>query len=242
MNKTLKAVLSLILSLVLVCSLASAVFAEGCRTIIRDVHEAYNLVVETDLIAIYKATLHSGGKSEDVYYVVCKGLDFTAFDPEQPRSYANAIKIGLSCENNTYVKTLTAAVKAKIPEGEKIVFLGHSMGGMVIQQVIANSEIKAKYDILYSTAIGSPYILTKGSKEGTLRRVVDRLDPVPFLSIPLLANPTIGNVSLETSFLAPLVHFRSYEKGSCWNGYDCLGVKNGGAYVELGELIYYACA
>ena len=240
MNKTLKAVLSLILSLVLVCSLASVVFAEGGRKI-SNVHEAYKLVVETDLIAIYDATLHRGGEAEDVYYVVCKGLDFTAFDPEQPRSYANAIKIGLSCENNTYVKALIAAVKT-IPEGEKIVFLGHSMGGMVIQQVIANSEIKAKYDILYSTAIGSPYILTKGSKEGTLRRVVDRLDPVPFLSIPLLANPSIGNVSLETSFLAPLVHFRSYEKGSCWNGYDCLGVKNGGAYVELGELIYYARA
>ena len=238
MNKTLKAVLSLILSLVLVCSLASAVFAEGGRKI-SNVHEAYNLVVETDLIAIYKATLHRSSQAENVYYVVCKGLDFTAFDPSEPRSYANAIKIGLSCENNTYVKALIAAVKT-IPEGEKIVFLGHSMGGMVIQQAIANKEIKDKYDIVYSTAIGSPYILTAGSKEGTLRRVVDRLDPVPFLSIPLLVNPTIGNVSLETSFIAPLVHFRSYEKGSCWNAYDCLGVKGGGAYVELNECIYRA--
>ena len=241
MNKTLKAVLSLILSLVLVCSLASVVFAEGGRKI-SNVHEAYKLVVETDLIAIYDAALHIGGETKPVKYVVCKGLDFTAFDPSEPRSYANAIKIGLSCENNTYAKALIAAVRGNIDPGTDVVFLGHSMGGMVIQQVIANREIKENYNILYSTAIGSPYILTAGSKEGTLRRVVDRLDPVPFLSIPLLANPTIGNVSLETSFLAPLVHFRSYEKGSCWNGYDCLGVKNGGAYVELGELIYYAHA
>ena len=84
-------------------------------------------------------------------------------------------------------------------------------------------------------SIGSPYILTKGSKEGYLVRIVDRLDPVPFLSIPLLANPLIGNVDLETSFKAPLVHFKSYEQGSCWRSYDALGVKGGGSYIVLGE-------
>ena len=237
MKKTYKAALSLILSLILVCSLASAVFAEGRRTI-SDVHEAYKLVVATNIIAIYDATLYRNNTPEDVYYVVCKGLDFSEFDPNEPRSYANAIKIALSCENNSYAKTLAAAVKSTVPEGSKVVFLGHSMGGMVIQQTIANKEIKEKYDILYATTLGSPYILTSGAKEGNLRRVVDRLDPVAILSIPLLANPLIGNVSLETSFLAPLVHFRSYEKGGCWRSYDCLGVKNGGAYVELNNLLY----
>ena len=239
MCKKAKVITSLILSLILVCSLSSAVFAESDRTI-RSVQDDFALILDTDLIAIYDAQLHRNGKSEAVYYVACKGLDFSAFDPELPRSYANAIKIGLSCENNTYVTTLAAAVKANIPEGAKIVFMGHSMGGMVIQQIIANPEIKERYEIVYSTALGSPYILTRGSKEGTLRRVVDRLDPVPFLSIPLLANPTIGNVSLETSFLMPLVHFRSYEKGACWRDYDCLGVKNGGAYIVLNELLYCA--
>ena len=239
MKKAVKAGISLLLVLVLICSLSAAVFAEGGKTI-RNVNEAYALVLGTDLIAIYDAKLHRSSEVEDVYYVVCKGLDFTAFNPEEPRSYANAIKIGLSCEKNTYVTALAAAVKATVPEGEKVVFLGHSMGGMVIQQLIANQEIKDRYEILYSTALGSPYILTRGSKEGALRRVVDRLDPVPFLSIPLLANPAIGDVSLETSFLMPLVHFRSYEKGACWRNYDCLGVKNGGAYVELNELLYCA--
>ena len=239
MKKTVKVALSLLLALVMVCSLAAAVFAEGGRTI-RNVNEAYKLVVETNIIAIYDADLHTSEKTENVYYVVCKGLDFSEFDPDEPRSYANAIKIGLSCENNSYAKTLAAAVKTTIPAGSKVVFLGHSMGGMVIQQIIANKEIKEKYDILYATAIGSPYILTCGSKEGNLRRVVDRLDPVAILSIPLLANPLIGNVSHETSFIAPLVHFRSYEKGGCWRSYDCLGVKNGGAYIELNNLLYYS--
>ena len=239
MKKAVKSALALILALVIVCSLAAAVFAEGGRTI-RNVNEAFKLVVETNIIAIYDATLHTNARTEDVYYVVCKGLDFSEFDPDQPRSYANAIKIALSCENNSYAKTLAATVKANIPDGSKVVFLGHSMGGMVIQQIIANKEIKEKYNILYATTLGSPYILTSGAKEGNLRRVVDRLDPVAFLSIPLLANPLIGNVSLETSFIAPLVHFRSYEKGSCWRGYDCLGVKNGGAYVELNDLLYYS--
>ena len=235
MSKRIKSILALVLSLLLVCSIAVSVFADNGKTI-RNVNEAYALVHGTDLIDIYTAKLYVGGKdAKDVYYVVCRGLDFTELDMSQPRSLANAIKIGLSNENNSYVRTLVSTVNTYVPAGAKLVFVGHSMGGMVIEQAIANSQLKAKYEILYSMSIGSPYILTKGSKEGYLVRIVDRLDPVPFLSIPLLANPLIGNVDLETSFKAPLVHFKSYEQGSCWRSYDALGVKGGGSYIVLGE-------
>lgn len=239
MKKTAKAALSLILCLITVLSMTAGVFAEGGKTI-RNVNEAFVLVRDTELTAIYDATLNKDGKSEKVYYVVCKGLDFSEFDPDQPRSYANAIKAALSCENNSYVSFLVSAISANVPKNSKLVFLGHSLGGMIVQQMAANKTIKDNYEIVYSTAIGSPYIITKGTKEGTVRRVVDRLDPIAYLSIPLLANPCVGTVSVETSYIAPLVHFYSYERGSCWRCYDALGIKNGGATVVLNDLVYYA--
>ena len=238
MKKKLRSLLSLAFAAALLIALSLPAFA--CEeNKLTNVNETYKLVRDTELVKVYDATLYADGETgESVYYVVCKGLDFTEFDPTQPRSYANCIRVALSDENNSYVKTIARIVKANVPEGSKLVFVGHSLGGMVIQQAIARKEIKDRYDILYTVAIGSPYILTASAKEGTLRRMVDRLDPVPYLSIPLLANPCIGGACLETSFQAPLVHFRSYERGSCWAQYDALGLKNGSAYVVLNELIY----
>ena len=233
----MKKLIAVTLILVLCCLCIPTAFADG-KTI-TNVNEAYALVRDTKLIAIYEATLHENGKDDrDVYYVVCKGLDFTEFDPDQPRSYANAIRIGLSDENNTYVKAVVNAVENSVKPGSDLVFVGHSLGGMVIEQVIANRTIKSRYNVLYSMAIGSPYILTSGIKEGKLIRIVDKLDPVPFLSIPLLANPLLGNVATESSYLCPLIHFRSYESGSCWKKYDALGNKYGKATITLNELIY----
>ena len=238
MHKKLRSLLSLVFVAAMLLALALPAFASEGETI-RNVNEAYKLVHNTQLVAVYDATLYADGQNgESVYYIVCRGLDFTELDPEQPRSYANAIKVGLSDENNSYVKTIAKIIKNNIPEGSKLVFVGHSLGGMVIQQAIARREIKDKYEILYTLSIGSPYILTSSTKEGTLRRMVDRLDPVPYLSIPLLANPCIGGACLETSFKAPLVHFRSYEEGCCWKKYDALGKKNGKGYLVLNELLY----
>lgn len=238
MKKTIRVIPALVLAFTLIFALSIPAFAAEGQTI-RNVNETYKLVHGTELVAIYKAELYAdGATAQDVYYVACRGLDFTELDPNQPRSYANAIKIGLSNENNSYVKKLSALVLEYVPQNSRLVLAGHSMGGMVLEQFIARKEIKDKYEILNTMSIGSPYILTSAAKEGRLIRMVDRLDPIPFLSIPLLANPYMGNVAQETSFQFPLVHFASYEKGECWSAYDALGYKNGNAYVVLKELVY----
>lgn len=237
MKKTAKSAVALLMSLVLICSLSAAVFAESGQTV-SSVREAFSLIRSTRMFAIYDAELHRNNSVENVYYVVCYGLNNNSLNTNDPQSLGTAIRISLSLENNTFAASLAATVKNNIPVGSKVVFLGASMGGMVIQQAIANKEIKDKYDIVYSTAICSPYILTVGSKEGTLRRVNDTFDPIAYLSIPLLANPLIGNVSQETSFVSGEVHINSYLYGDCWKNYDCLGVKNGGAYMVLNKLVY----
>ena len=234
-----KRIISMLLCLALMCALAVTAFAEDGETVISNINEESALIYNTELIAIYEATLYADGKTaQDVYCVLCKGLDFSEFDPTEPRSYASCVLIALSNEHNAYTNELIGAIKNNVPAGSKLVLMGHSLGGMVIQQVIAQKEIKDNYQVLNTVAIGSPYILTCGSKEGFLRRIVDRLDPVPYMSIPLLANSYMGNAANETSFLSPLVHFRSYKDAKCWRVYDCLGTKNGSAYIVLNELIY----
>jgi len=109
---------------------------------------------------------------------------------------------------------------------------------MVVQQISARKEIKNNYVILNTVTMGSPYIITSSTKEGTLRRMADGLDPVPYLSIPFLANPFVGNVSIENSFLVPYTHTRSYGEGQCWAKYDALGKKNGSAYIVINGKIY----
>jgi len=109
---------------------------------------------------------------------------------------------------------------------------------MVVEQISARKEIKKNYVILNVVTMGSPYILTASTKEGTLCRMVDPLDPVPYLSIPFLSNPFIGNACIENSYLTPYTHTRSYGEGECWAKYDALGKKNGSAYIEISAKIY----
>ena len=234
-----KRFLCMLLGLILLGSLCVPVFAAEEATVIKNINEAAEAVYKTDFVAIYEAELYTDGAApEDVYCVLCKGLDFSEFDPTQPRSYASCVKVALSNENNAYTKALVSLLEQFVPAGSKLVLIGHSLGGMVIQQVIAQNGVKERYEILNSVAIGSPYILTKTAKEGTLRRMVDCVDPVPYMSIPLLSNPYIGNACKEISGLSPLVHFRSYKDGECWKAYDCLGNKNGSAYLVLQTLLY----
>jgi len=240
MRKNLKALVSLILAVVMVLAATCTSFAtisEG-RTI-TNVNEAYKLVREVGFLGIYKATLKVAAQDpQEVYYIVCKGLDFTETDMSQPRSLANAIKIGLSSENNTYVTTLVDTVRANCTENLPLVFVGHSMGGMVIEQAISKSEIKDNYEVLYALAIGSPYIITKNEKEGRLIRTIDNCDPIAYMSIPLLSNPFVGEVKTESSMKLGLIHFRSYEEGSCWKKYDALGIRKGGSTVTINQAIY----
>jgi len=240
MRKNLKALISLILAVVMVFAstcMSFATIGEGTR--ITNVNEAYKLVREVGFLGIYKASLNTKAQgNQEVYYIVCKGLDFTETDMSKPRSLANAIKIGLSSEDNTYVTTLVDTVLEYCTEDLPLVFVGHSMGGMVIEQAISKPEIKDKYEVLYAMAIGSPYIYTKNEKEGRLIRTVDNCDPIAYMSIPLLANPFVGEVKTESSMKLGLIHFRSYEEGSCWQKYDALGIRKGGSVVTINEAVY----
>jgi len=197
MKKLIKPLVAFALALVIcVAMLVPAFSAEGKP--IASVADAYNLVCgieegsdekTNDFVNIYK------GKCEgkDAYIIACRGLNVYGISPTDPRGYVTVVKAILSNENNQYVKKLVKAIKENCTEYKNLVFIGHSLGGMICQQVIAQREIKKNYNVLYTLAIGDPYILTSSLKEGYLERVIDTVDPVPYLSLLGLANPYIGN-------------------------------------------------
>ncbi len=238
MKRKIRSVLSMVFVLAMLLALAVPAFAVEKRSV-RNINQVYGVVCETSLASVYSATLYADGKTaQSVYYVVCRGLDVSELDPSKPLSFASAVRISISDENNSYVTALAKIVRDNVPTGSRLVFAGHSLGGMVVEQAIARKEIKNNYQVLYSVTMGSPYILTRYSKEGTLRRMVDPLDPVPYLNISLLAVPSLSTACIESSRITPYTHTRSYGEGSCWAKYDALGKKNGSAYIELGDKLY----
>ncbi len=232
----MKKSIALLLCLVMVFALSVVTFADN--RVLTNINEMACAQRGNEDVCIYKAKLYEDGVNPtDIYLVVCEGMDFTTFDLLTARSITNATRIALSDEYNVYVREVVSMVLKYVPKGAKIVFNGRSMGGMVVEQTIAQKVIKDNYEVLYSLAIASPYIITKGCKEGTLRRFVDKADIVPYISIAGLANPTIGNVAIERSGYVLTVHMDGYIYGKCWQKYDALGVKNGKAKIELIEVV-----
>ena len=59
-------------------------------------------------------------------------------------------------QDNEYKKNAIKAILETIPKGEDIYIYGLSLGGMVLQQVIADIDVKTNYNIKAAVAIGSP--------------------------------------------------------------------------------------
>ncbi len=71
--------------------------------------------------------------------------------------------------------------------GSNLVVTGHSLGGMVAQQVAADSTIKKNYNVLNTVTFGSP-LINGFQREGTVKRLGDTSDPVPYLSLTTFTN------------------------------------------------------
>jgi pimeloyl-ACP methyl ester carboxylesterase len=128
-------------------------------------------------------------------------------------------------------------IKANVPKNANLVIAGHSLGGMIAQQVAANSEIKSRYNVLNTVCFGSP-LLAAGSREGTVRRLGDVSDPVPYLSGSLFNNTLWAIMGLNREdggygIRGITAHNQSYYRSDLWGKYDVTGTKYGGAKLIL---------
>ncbi|QFJ54283.1 lipase family protein [Pseudobutyrivibrio xylanivorans] len=142
--------------------------------------------------------------------------------------------------SNEYVTNVKNAIIDRIPAGSNIIFAGHSLGGMVAQQVAADKYIKDNYEVLNTVTFGSPLI--KGfTREGMVKRLGDSSDKNTFYSISSVFNIVwqYAGVNHEDGGYngdSSAAHCDSYLREDVWGNYDCAGEKRGSVLgVETGS-------
>ena len=184
-------------------------------------------------ISIVKGTFRSGWTSRSVYLVTLSGTEIVL---NQSTEVLTDLFSGFNL-NNAYYSNVVNIITQNIPKNANLIIAGHSLGGMVAQQVAANSTIKSRYNILNTVTFGSP-LLSAGTREGTVKRLGDVSDVVPILSVHTVFNTiwALGGLNREDGgyYLRPITaHNESYGRSDVWGKYDVVGTKNGGATLTL---------
>jgi hypothetical protein len=122
--------------------------------------------------------------TKDVYVVTLSGTDTDA--ENQSTGWWTDLLVGFE-QDNKYIKNIRKAVVNNIPSGSNIIFAGHSLGGMVAQQAASDDTIKKNYNVLNTVCFGSP-VINGFSREGTVKRLGDTKDIVPYLSLTTFTN------------------------------------------------------
>ena len=180
-------------------------------------------------ITITEGTLKNGKESKKVYVV---GLSGTELVKNQSTGLLIDLLSGF-CLDNDYLKNVVAAINENVPANSNLVLSGHSLGGMIAQQVAADKSIKDGYNVLNTLTFGSP-LLAAGSREGTTIRLGDSFDAVPYLSGSLFNNTLWAILGLNREnggYYKTLdfegAHCDSYARSDLWGKYDAIGKKNG---------------
>ncbi len=183
-------------------------------------------------ITITKGTLKSGWSTKTVYLVTLSGTELVF---NQSTEYITDLFCGFNL-NNSYYANVVSVIRNNVPKNANLVLAGHSLGGMVAQQVAADSTIKKNYNVLNTVTFGSP-LLSLGTREGTVKRLGDTKDFVPALSVQSVTIPLWAYVGLNKEnggYSNPITaHKESYKRADVWGSYDVTGTKYGGAKLTL---------
>lgn len=182
-------------------------------------------------VTVTPAKLCEGKEKKDVYIIAVMGM---CMDMKKANNIPACVLSAFNIKSK-YYKIVKAAITDNVPEGSALLMLGHSLGGMILQQMICDKDITAGYDIIGTVTIGSPYIMTRSSRrEGTLTRMADISDNVPKLSPALLfSRKNYKNAVFEDGGYDgdnDKAHNRSYCDADVWQKYDALGRPDSEAY------------
>ncbi len=232
-----KRVLALALALTILLSCVP-VFAAGNVQTYTNAAEIANLVGEgynkgtKGPITITKGTLKSGWSTKTVYLVTFSGTEMVF---NQSTEWITDLFCGFNL-NNAYYYNAVNVILSNIPKNANLILAGHSLGGMVAQQIAGDSTIKANYNILNTVTFGSP-LISWGSREGTVKRLGDKNDFVPALSVQSVFIPLWSYIGLNREnggYSNPITaHKESYGRADVWGKYDVIGAKYGSAKLTL---------
>ena len=192
-------------------------------------------------ITVTQGYLINGSSYKYIYLITLSGTESVS---NQTTGYLTDALSGFNL-NNKYLQNVVSVITSNIPSGSNLVLAGHSLGGMVAQQVAANSTVKSNYNVLNTVTFGSP-LLAAGSREGTVKRLGDTSDVVPYLSGSTINNTAwaIAGLQRENGGYGTDVynaHVQSYLRSDVWGKYDAVGTKNGSSKLVLysNTLTYY---
>ena len=169
-----------------------------------------------------------GSEDKEVYVVALSGTETIV--ENQTTTVKEDLLSGFELSNE-YVVNVKNAIIDRIPAGSNIILAGHSLGGMVAQQVAADKYIKDNYEVLNTVTFGSPLI--KGfTREGMVKRLGDTSDKNTFYSISSVLNIVwqYAGVNHEDGGYngdSSAAHCDSYLREDVWGNYDCAGEKRG---------------
>ena len=239
-GKAFKRLSALFMVALLVCCVFRPGFAYAADTVTctnaaqvaQLVSDGYNNG-EKGPITITQGTLQTGSGSKTVYLVTLSGTELVF---NQSTEYLTDLFSGFNLKS-AYYYNVVKVIKANVPKGSNLILAGHSLGGMIAQQVAADSSIKWNYNVLNTVTFGSP-LLAAGFREGTVRRLGDVSDFVPLLSSNLFVTPIRALIGLNREnggyYLKPITaHKESYLREDLWGKYDAVGTKNGNAKLVL---------
>ena len=248
MKKPIRILSSLLAVLLLVSMLIGGSVASATNTVTYTnateiytyVRDGYNQGSQGP-ISITKGTLKSGFSSMTVYLVTLSGTELVL---NQSTGVLTDLLSGFNLNNVYYANTVNI-IKANVPKNANLIIAGHSLGGMIAQQVAADSGIKSRYNVLNTVCFGSP-LLAAGSREGTVRRLGDVSDPVPYLSGSLFNNTIWAIMGLNREdggygIRGITAHNQSYFRTDLWGRYDVTGTKYGSAklILDLDTRVFY---
>ena len=224
----MKKILTGVLCLVLCFVFAFAAFAETQPSSFETAAELLDFVIVskqyTTPLRIVPAVLTQNGENRDVYLVAMLGM-------KSVEGQVNSQKGGGTAVYAAFVK---AILKQTVPAGSALVFAGHSLGGMTAQHLRCDKELQDTYEILNVLCGGSPLEEVEGEGEGSLHRLTDILDMIPYIRSTSLCAliRQIRTAHRENGhyFLNPDgAHNASYVRNDVWGGYDVFGEKGGSA-------------
>ena len=148
-----------------------------------------------------------------------------------------------------------------VPADKPVIVSGISLGGMVAQQLLAQKDLMNDFDIKAIICFGSPLLAPHDRTESTrVVRFCDTMDIVPYLGKSMMRDILAQEIfdrepsemirelddqemiKKDGGYKSPIsAHALSYVDGSCWEGYDVLGVYGGNNQMIMQEdMQFYA--